>query len=354
MKPFLLLVSLVSLRAAAQDDSAILTRLTRMPLHYVVRKTTKPPRIDGRLDDTVWKTAEWTQDFADIEGDIRPRPRFRTRAKMLWDDRFLYVAAELEEPQVWATLRQHDEIVYHDNDFEVFVNPDNNARHYFEMEINALATIFDLFLPEPYRFGGNALIPWDATGIQKAVRVDGTLNKPGDTDRGWTVEMAIPIASISMGNGVETPVPGSLWRINFSRVEWDTDVRDGQYVKRKNVPEHNWVWSPQGVIDMHLPERWGYLLFADHDTTFTLPFTEQLKRRLWEVSYREKVYIRAHDEFTGAAGLGYPAKDTIDGRPVVLSIEATPHTYLAVLSSPDTHETWIIDPWGNLQRLRSF
>ena len=65
-------------------------------------------------------------DFQDIEGDKKPRPRFRTRAKMLWDDQFFYVAAELEEPHVWATLTKHDSVIFHDNDFEIFIDPDGD------------------------------------------------------------------------------------------------------------------------------------------------------------------------------------------------------------------------------------
>jgi hypothetical protein len=38
--------------------------------------------IDGRLDDPAWRAAPWTGDFVDIEGAGKPRPRFRTRAKI--------------------------------------------------------------------------------------------------------------------------------------------------------------------------------------------------------------------------------------------------------------------------------
>jgi hypothetical protein len=49
-------------------------------------------------------------------------------------------------------------------------------------------------------------------------------------------------------------------------VEWDVDPTAGGYRKRngptgKPLPEHNWVWSPQGVIDMHVPQRWGFIHF---------------------------------------------------------------------------------------------
>ena len=100
------------------------------------------------------------------------------------------------------------------------------------------------------------------TGLKTAVHVDGTLNDPRDTDRGWSVELAVPW--VVLGEYAQRRVPpadGDQWRVNFSRVEWDVDVLDGKYRKIADRPEHNWVWSPQGVVDMHRPERWGYVQF---------------------------------------------------------------------------------------------
>ena len=65
------------------------------PRHYICYRARKPLAIDGRLDDPAWADAAWTEEFVDIEGDVRPRPRFRTRAKMLWDDEYFYVGAQL-------------------------------------------------------------------------------------------------------------------------------------------------------------------------------------------------------------------------------------------------------------------
>src|SRR5579872_6211653 len=102
--------------------------------HYVCSYTSRPPVIDGAGDEVAWQQAAWTEDFLDIEGDLRPVPALRTRAKMLWDSVNLYIYAEMEEPDLWATLRQHDTIVYHDNDFEVFIDPDGDRENYFELE----------------------------------------------------------------------------------------------------------------------------------------------------------------------------------------------------------------------------
>ena len=99
--------------------------------------------------------------------------------------------------------------------------------------------------------------------MKSAVQVHGTLNDPSDTDLSWTVELALPWKSLATLQGGNCPEFGQQWRVNFSRVEWDVDIVDGGYVKRAGLPERNWVWSPQHVIDMHRPEWWGYVQFEE-------------------------------------------------------------------------------------------
>ncbi len=233
----------------------------------------EPPHIDGRLDDQAWQAAPWSAPFVDIEGLARPRPSWMTRMKITWDAAHLYIAAELEEPNLWATLTDRDAVIFHDNDFEWFIDPDGDTNRYFELEVNALGTVWDLFLDRPYRHGGKADNGWDIEGLVAAVFLDGTLNDPSDVDGGWSIEMAIPWAAFSDGGRTAIPPePGDRWRINFSRVQWDLDVVDGQYAKRRAadgtaLPEHNWVWSPQGEINMHIPERWGVVVFDERRET---------------------------------------------------------------------------------------
>jgi hypothetical protein len=233
------------------------------PRGYVCPRAVGPVTVDGRPDEAAWRDVPWTDDFVDIEGDARPRPRFRTRAKMAWDDRYLYVAAELEEPHVWATLTAHDAVIFHDNDFEVFIDPDGDNHEYYEIEINALNAEWDLLLNKPYRDGGPARDGWEVPGLLKAVHVRGTRNDPADRDEDWSVELAIPWAALAEHARRATPPrDGDQWRVNFSRVEWPVVARDGRYEKVPGRREDNWVWSPQGAVDMHRPERWGYVQFS--------------------------------------------------------------------------------------------
>ena len=232
------------------------------PKHYDCTRARSPIQVDGKLGDAAWKGASWSDWFVDIRGGSLPKPRFRTRVKMLWDDDYFYVAAELAEPDVWATLTAHDSVIFHDNDFEVFLNPTGDALNYFEFEINALNTGWDLFLPKPYRQGGKADNGWEIPGLRTAVSVAGTLNDSRDRDHGWTVELAFPWGAFTERSGVARPKSGAEWRVNFSRVEWQVRKVNGQYEKLPGLKEDNWVWSPQGVINMHVPERWGFVRFV--------------------------------------------------------------------------------------------
>ncbi len=268
------------------------------PRGYVCYRAAAPIRVDGRLDEAAWRDAPWTDDFVDIEGDAKPRPALRTRAKMLWDDTYFYVGAELVEPHLWATLTRHDAVIFHDNDFEVFIDPNGDSHEYYEFEINALGTTWDLLLPRPYKDGGKAVNSWEIPGMKAAVHLDGTLNDPRDTDRSWSVELAFPWAVLGeLARRPSPPRDGDQWRVNFSRVEWPLEVAGGAYRKSTTAKDANWVWSPQHVVDMHRPETWGYVQFST-GRPGAVPFTPDasLPARRWlhQVYYGERAYSQAH------------------------------------------------------------
>jgi len=54
-----------------------------VPRGYVCHRASTPIAIDGKLDEPAWRSAAWTDDFGDIEGAAKHKPRFRTRAKLL-------------------------------------------------------------------------------------------------------------------------------------------------------------------------------------------------------------------------------------------------------------------------------
>lgn len=143
--------------------------------------------------------------------------------------------------------------------------------------MNAFGTLWTLMLVKPYIDGGpavcNATVPgqcsvnapdagvtetWDiASLVQAGVQVNGTLNDPAQGSHDWTVELCLPLAEYAKYEpGVTVPPKtGDYWRINFSRVQYKVHVEtraDGSqaYVKDEGVPADNWVWNPQGVVNM--------------------------------------------------------------------------------------------------------
>ncbi|MGA0374543.1 MAG: carbohydrate-binding family 9-like protein [Flavobacteriaceae bacterium] len=258
------------------------------PRTYVIPLADQSIKIDGKQEDPSWEKAPFTEDFIDIEG--LKIPDQRTRLKMLWDEEFLYIYAHLEEKHIWATLKNRDTIIFYNNDFEVFISPSNSNHNYGEIEINALNTVWDLLLDRPYNTKGNPIFNWNLPELKTAVHIEGTLNKPTDIDQYWSVEMAIPMKALMelKRSPRKKPILGEQWRINFSRVQWDHDLIENRYYRKKEndkyLRENNWVWSSQGVINMHLPEHWGYIEFGE-SPKLNDPFVHNTDSEIEQIIY---------------------------------------------------------------------
>ena len=120
-------------------------------------------------------------------------------------------------------------------------------------------------------------------------------------------------------------------------MEWKTHVENGSYVKDINpatgrpFPEENWVWSPQGRINMHMPEMWGYLQFsgieAGAGTDAFVPDPDfDLKWALRKVYYAEQEYYQKHKTYTSDLNaLGLTASELTDAfsNPVIQTTKST-------------------------------
>ncbi len=294
--------------AKGQGNDSDYNRLLQVPSQYTILKATEKINIDGKDDEKDWNKAPWTPVFTDIVTGAKPGTSREARCKMLWDKDFLYVFAEIKEKDIWASVQTHDLPVFRDNAFEMFIAPAGTTYNYMEFQINAFGTVCDLFMPRPYRNGGNGLVTWDIKGLQKAVHINGTLNDASDKDKSWNVELAIPFHSVQTGRN-NNPAAGTIWRMNFSRVQWQLDTLNGNYFRKKDaatgrlLPEHYFVWSPQGLVNLHYPERWGYVLFADSVSTdnFLSRKEEKLKLLTWKYYYLQQQFKRRKGKY--ASGL---------------------------------------------------
>lgn len=320
--------------------------------NYICYTTNEKIVIDGKLDENSWEIAPFSHSFVDIEGEKKPTPLHDTKFKMLWDQEYLYIGARLVEPHIWATYRQRESVIFHENDFEIFIDPNGDTHNYYEIEVNALNTIWDLLLTKPYRDQGKALTSWDVKGMKSAVHIEGTNNNTLDTDQYWSVEFALPWSALKeYAFEKRKPRDGEQWRVNFSRVQWRLDIVDGEYNKRINpetkkaYPEYNWVWSPQGAINMHQPETWGYVRFSDipaggENTKFVFDKDELCKWELRKIYYAQINYKKLHRKFTdNLEELEYTSK-YFDNSSIDLTASAS--EFQARLKQSDHQGTWII------------
>jgi hypothetical protein len=253
---------------------------------YTAYRAAGPIAVDGRLDERSWLLAPYSPRFVDLVSGRRAV--HDTRAALLWDDDNLYVGYWVEEPFVRAAFTERDQPIWHENDVELFIA---GRDAYYELEINALGTIYEvLFLWEDaYQRDGYAAMPglgrdapgaqpwngvgfqshprgprigfwqWDMPGLRTAVRVDGTLNDDSDRDRGWTVELAVPWASLGLlarGDGRTLPPrDGDVWRMDFSRFNTYKEAPPAE-------DSGGWAWSAHGVWDSHIPEVFPFIRFS--------------------------------------------------------------------------------------------
>jgi ketosteroid isomerase-like protein len=145
---------------------------------------------------------------------------------------------------------------------------------------------------------GRADNGWEIPGLKTGVRVNGTLNDPSDRDAGWTVEIAIPWTVLrEFSHRPAPPRDGDQWRINFSRVEWPHEVVAGKDQRIPGAHEDNWVWSPIGIVDMHRPERWGYVQFSTSppgSAGFKPDPTLRARDALMEIYYHQRAFRQQH------------------------------------------------------------
>jgi len=226
--------------------------------HYTCFYTNKSPLIDGHIKESVWQKAAWTNAFLPTKEKVNTSSSYATQAKMLWDEQYFYFAAQLKDEHIWATLQQRDTVLYLNDVFELFIDPDGDRLNYYEIEINPLGTIWDLKLDKTYNEGGQANSNWNISAIKKAIAIKGTLNKNDDKDEAWRVELAIPWQAFEEGKAQN----GDTWRVNMTRGDWDEKNSKGVYIKSEQL-KNMWTWSPLGKPShFHQPEKWGYVTFV--------------------------------------------------------------------------------------------
>ncbi len=232
----LLTVAVISMTISANGQAP------RLPVYEVARVPT-PIKVDGKLDDTGWDKATAVGDFLNnVDGS---HSQYKTEARALYDDSFIYFSFRCLDNNIWSTLKRRDAHLWDEEVVEVFLQADPHQPNYIEIEVNPLGTVLDIYLLDarkPLHYES-----WNSEKLRWAVQVDGTVDGKGG-DREWTCEIALPLEDIVTAPHLP-PQPGDRWRMNLFRVE------------RLPTPAEL-AWSPTLQSDFHIPKRFGDLVFV--------------------------------------------------------------------------------------------
>ena len=204
--------------------------------------------IDGRLDEADWLAADVIT--LQFPWESQTGVKQKTTARILWDDDNLYVGYDCQDAEITALYDTRDDPTYRDDCVEIFISPNQQKLYlYYGLEMNCRAVLYDYF----YVFKQSIIKRFDMNEVKLATNLRGTLNVSGDTDEGWSLEVAIPFENFGDLINRVPPEPGSSWRVNLNR--WD------------GVEPHRRLsmWSPSGMEkpNPHNPDRFGILVFSE-------------------------------------------------------------------------------------------
>jgi glucose/arabinose dehydrogenase/mono/diheme cytochrome c family protein len=225
---------------------------------FECRFTEDPITIDGKVDDAAWQRAVVVDSFTIPWEKGAPKARRGTRARLLWDRENLYVAADMDDTDLFAHVTEHDGNTWENDVFEVFLKPSADKPAYYEFHVNAANAVFDLFLP---RRGHVGRFKRDGEfHIESAVALRGTLDTWTDKDEGWSVEMRIPWESLVRTGG--RPEAGDEWRLALCRYDFDVE---------QEAPELSSV-APLSRRDFHRHEDYAAVRFVGPQATAQRPY----------------------------------------------------------------------------------
>ncbi len=166
-------------------------------------------------------------------------PRLSTALRVGLRGRILCVRFDGRDDGVVATYTGHDDPLWKEDVFEVFLAPGADApTAYYEFEVNPLGALFDALIESPNkgREGMRIGTEWDCPGF--AARVSRKESR-------WSASIRIPLDGLCSAGEAD---PRRDWRAAFYRID-------------RGTPDEFSAWSPtlRDPAEFHVPERFGVL-----------------------------------------------------------------------------------------------
>ncbi len=201
--------------------------------------------VTGDGSNAAWTAAAWEP----LHKRNAKGASYETKVKALYSKKGIYFLMEGTDTKLTATMTKDFENLWLEDVFEVFLWTDEREPIYFEYEISPLGYELPIVVPN---FDGKAKgwLPWHYGGnrkVRKATSAIGGAVKSGAAVTGWRAEVFIPYELLEPLRNRE-PKPGTRWRANFYRMDYDGGVTT------------SWDWARVGNT-FHEFRKFGTLVF---------------------------------------------------------------------------------------------
>lgn len=174
-----------------------------------------------------------------VDTATEEQPRLRTTARACWSDDKVFVHFLCEDDHIVASYTERDDPLYEEDVVEVFIDEEGEGRHYIELELSPRNVLFDALIENDLAGTIKVDKEWDMAGIETNVRQNNA--------KTYIYDIAIPHGAFT-----ERPRQGTIWKINFYRI--DEDIRGERTYM---------AWSPTGKHNFHISQAFGELVFVD-------------------------------------------------------------------------------------------
>jgi hypothetical protein len=171
------------------------------------------PRLDGVLDDAVWKKAPVIEEFVQQEPREGAAASERTEVRVMYDGRSLLIGVHAfdDDPSglVATEMRRDSDRLLDEDSFALILDTFNDSRNGY------------MFVTTPLGAKLEQQISEEGEGNNRAGLVNSNVNRNWDgvwdvatrvTDDGWTAEIAIPLTTIRFSDASQ-----QSWGVNFMR-----------------------------------------------------------------------------------------------------------------------------------------
>ena len=173
----------------------------------------KPPVIDGKLDEDVWKTAAVLKDFYQTNPGDNTAPSYPTEALLGYDSHTLYIGFRCtDDPaKVRATLAKRDTVLGTDDTVRILLDTFNDKRRAYVLVFNPFGVQQDGVRSEGSGVDFSVDIVMESKGVI--------------TSDGYTVEVAVPFKSLRYTAG-----KGKQWGVHVFRIIQRLDAEQDSWM----------------------------------------------------------------------------------------------------------------------------